>query len=785
MLLTSRYLSSLTHEYIALGTKSKLFDPTFSNYSELIIINLKTNEKIKREMNGRFNDILVIENMVICALEQEMVIYRVVSMDDEQLDEVDNSKNTRCLECVLSIKMVVNALSFSQKRNMLLLAADKLILLDLNTVKSYNVGITGRANSISYNKKVNHIIAASIDNQLLVYDIKKKEEVVDKKFSNLKRVEWHPHTSMYLFIQEDGLSVLDLSNDKITTICLECTGFLVRDEFLYIWDQSCLRMFRHGESAKVQNVKTDLLIHVGDYAVSDLFHFNTNDRLAVISLLSGSTMILANSFLFYSSPPFSFALRNNVIFYTRDKEILRKQIHLMPIKVEKDVHELLAGVNNGAEYECPKLCVQDDEIAQLILEKRWDEIKCRHDAVDVPLAYFLDEDKKFLMDNLKLLLLICVKESNYRFLIENNVVDYKYLLKYLNKEELGVLAKQLAGKVPFDEIARIYEMAGDKKMLFKIKFDCIRKLADQMSICDVHGVYLNLIHKMKEEDVYFEDEMIDYFLEYARFVNDKDVVEYLEDKKGMKRTNEMNDVKSRATVVEQRASTVKLDRSESTENVLPRPAPKSSVPEIPLPQRVSSTPIKTHPPTGPALRKSPIIPGMQDMPDISRLSLNTKDKKLKYSDIMKGRTAPQSGFRPVTSEKKAVKPPSLSIPKPVRSENIANEPPSVTQIKNISEEFNEDEINELDSLIQKRIADLREKSAKKKGIIFKARIKDGLQRVGHYKKITNPNILPYLRIFKEEGLSYEEFLKKSQALLNFSEVKMWLEGILNLWKIVD
>ncbi|ELA46955.1 hypothetical protein VCUG_01574 [Vavraia culicis subsp. floridensis] len=781
MLLKSRYLSSLTHEYIALGTKSKLFDPTFSNDSELIIVNLKTNEKIKREMDGRFNDILVVDNMVICALEQDMVIYRIASMVEEQLDEIDNSKSTRSLECVLSIKVVVNALSYSQKRNMLLLAADKLILLDLNTFKSYNVGITGRANSISYNKKVNHIIAACIDNQLLIYDIKKKEEVINKKFPNLRRVEWHPHTSTYLFIQGDGLSVLDLSSDKLTKICEECTGFLVMDDFLYIWDQNCLKMFEHGEGARMQNVKTDLLNYMGEYVVSDLFHFNTNGRLAVLSLLSGSTTVLANSSLFYVRPPLNCYLKNNTVFYTCDKEIRMKKIHARLNKVEKDVQELLANVGRDVEYEGPKLHVEDDEIAQLILEKRWDEIKRRNDTVDVPLAYLLDEDKKFLMDNLKLLLLICVKEGNYKFLVENNIVDYKYLLKYLGKDELAMLAGQLAGKVSFDEIAKIYEMAQDKKMLFKIKFDYLRKLSDQLCISDMLGVYMSLLHKMKEEDVYFHDELINYFLEYAKFVEDRDVVEYIESKEGVKKTD---GAKPRAPAVEQRASAVKLDHSGSTESVLPRSAPKSPIPEIPLPQRAPSTYVKKHPQTVPPPRKSPIIPGVQNVPDISSLSLHAKDKKLKYSDIMKGKSVPQNGFRPVSSEKKAVKPPSLSIPKPVRSENVSNEP-SVTQIKNIGEEFNENEINELDSLIQRRIEDLKDRSARKKGIIFKARIKDGLQRVGHYKKVTNPNILPYLRIFKEEGLSYEDFLKKSQALLNFAEVKMWLEGILNLWKIVD
>lgn len=777
MILSGRYLSSINNEYIALGTKSKLFDPTFSNDSELIVLCLKTNSRIGREMSGRFNDILLIDDMVVCALEQELVIYRIVSAEkcNEEAQIVENSGNTHNFECLISIKVVVSSMSYNQKRNMLLLSADKLILLDMNTFKTYNVGISDRCNSISYNRKVNHIIAACIGDELVIYDIKKKEEIIRKTFAGLRKVEWHPFTSTCLFVLEAGLNVLDLSNDKLSKICESCANFLIRDDTLYTWDQNVLNVYN--------TMNDGSLVYSGKFEIADMFCFNTNGRLAVLSLLSGSTMIRSVTTLFYTKRECIFSLMNNLIVNIVDGNKLKiKKISAKQMCTEKNVHELFSSFNKELKYEKPRLNVESDEIVGLILEKNWDEIKKRNITTNVPLSYFIDEDKEVLTDNLRLLLLICVKNDDYKFLIQNNIVDYKYLLKHLDKNELVVLAEHLAGKVPFNEIAEIYEMADDKKLLFKIKFDCVKKLADQIGICDLHNTYLSFLREMKDAQIFFEDPVIDYFMEYSRFVEDTELSAYLDNKKGV--TKKHVDVKMgpKGMIKEHVKELPRIGLS--AEHAHPPLIQKKKTPDIPFLPKTGKTPAdELNKPAPSFIPKSPRL--SHPTPNVGDLSLKTTEKKLKYSDLLRGKGVIQNGPKPVLNVPPKHKPTMDSpIPRPSRPTSAVPKQPSPTRITSVSDEFDENEINEIDQLIQQKICELKEKTSKKTSVIFRSRIKTGLASVSQYKKVTNPNILPYLRIFKED-LSFNEFLTKSQMLLNFPEVKVWLEGIINLWRIVE
>ncbi|KAG0437157.1 Proline-rich protein 1 [Dictyocoela muelleri] len=75
MIFNKRYISSIKKNIIAMGTKAKLFDPTFSTDSELVIYDLKNQISKTFKMNSRFNKLIWADSFVVCGLENgELVV---------------------------------------------------------------------------------------------------------------------------------------------------------------------------------------------------------------------------------------------------------------------------------------------------------------------------------------------------------------------------------------------------------------------------------------------------------------------------------------------------------------------------------------------------------------------------------------------------------------------------------------------------------------------------------------------------------------------------------------
>lgn len=1012
MILPNRYLSSLTNTYIALGTKSKLFDPTFSNHSELKIVrigkkqskesgnskekgtalsgteNVNSSDVIVREMNGRFNDILLIEreneHLVVCALEQELVIYQIAikdkdaesksenpPLDNDDSGNPDNTVSDKNLSCLITIKISVSAMSYSPKRNMLLIAADKLILLDLRSFKSYKIidnrsenGVsenrkdsdrtTSACNftSVSLNKKVNHIIAATLSETLIIYDIKKKEEIIKKAIPGLKTICWHPNNSTALFVMTGDLCLFDLSSDRNVVVQRGVSGFKLCGGAVYVWDSEKIYVYGiaglegtdsengdrdgsdHASSNSGNTPSQSSLIFRSAFYCTDIFYFNTNNNLAVLSLLTGSTKILGLSSLFYSMNKIVAVTINNLIISMKNSLAMKK------IKVQLNLDNVIKTTNfNIKNRQSYRLDVESSETAKMILRGEWKEVGDLRETVKVPLGYFVNKDLSILEKSLEandspcgdlekedspenhpsnshdtnlLILLLCIKQNNFKFLIQNAIIDYKYFLNDLKKDELVFLGKKLEGKVPFKELMEVYERGGEKECMYKMRFreiegyiaekksssssDGVSRSLGLRTLSLLHNTYLYLFMELKNNDVFFENAMNEYFLDYSKFVEKEEVYEYLRRKLTgsadvrveKKKQNERGTVE-KEKVPSLRESPVKgssfvppplmkktiengpemkVDREtrtarEVSSGIKGVPSPQfrtngssgnKGIPSpqfrtngssgnkgIPSPQfrtsrttgnkipfmtekekevsynsSVSNTPSNYNNPISnpPSNYNSPIRNPVRNFKNpvttpISPISSITNsignmnisngpgkvEKKLKYSDL-----AAKGSF---IKRRECVVPPPFNIPKPKESipsdagERTYNDGPRISgnefhgdnrSVSDVSDNRSLDnltteDINDLDLLIKNKIHSLKEKLSFKKGVVFRQRIKDSLARVAHYKKVTNPSVVRELKGLFEDNLEFETFKSRCVDVMKYGEVRIWIEGILGLWKI--
>lgn len=212
-----------TEPFVALATKSKLFDPTFSLTSELILVNYmtgKTYPPVTTEL--KFCKIRWCEfnNVSYLVAGHENGVISIYNRTEEGLVLL---KSKPCMEGDIT------ALDFLSSKSILVAGSSKgkIIFWTLNNLdKEYalDIPLSVSISAISWNPKVSKILCIGTnDGVVKVLDIKKNSVIMtlsSKDFTEIKQLEWDPENNTRLIVMSEKgyLNVFDLSNDSVTRV---------------------------------------------------------------------------------------------------------------------------------------------------------------------------------------------------------------------------------------------------------------------------------------------------------------------------------------------------------------------------------------------------------------------------------------------------------------------------------------------------------------------------------------------------------------------------------------
>ncbi|KAM0680612.1 Methylosome protein 50 [Glugoides intestinalis] len=223
MEVNKRCISSFAKKkpFVALATKSKLFDPTFSLTSELILIDYmqgKTYPALVTEL--KFCKLIWCEfgNNSYLVAGHENGFISVYNLDDNGLTLL---KSKQCVEDDIT------AFDFLPSKAVLVAGSSKgkIIFWTLsNLEKEYalDIPVSGSITSIAWNQKVSKILCVgTVDGAIKVLDIKKNSVIMtlnNKEFTEARHIEWDTenNTKLNVMSEKGYITVFDLSNDMIT-----------------------------------------------------------------------------------------------------------------------------------------------------------------------------------------------------------------------------------------------------------------------------------------------------------------------------------------------------------------------------------------------------------------------------------------------------------------------------------------------------------------------------------------------------------------------------------------
>lgn len=214
---------SKNKSFVALATKSKLFDSSFSLSSELILVNYMTGEifpPVNTEL--KFCKILWCEfgKNTYLATGHESGYISIYKLEEQGLVLVKSK---------MFAAEDITALDFLESKAVLVAGTSKgkIIFWTLsNLEKEYTLDIPLSLDitAISWNPKVSKILCVgSKDGIIKVLDIKKNSVIMtftNKEFSEVKKIEWEGvnYTKLLVLSEKEFLIEFDLSTDTVRKI---------------------------------------------------------------------------------------------------------------------------------------------------------------------------------------------------------------------------------------------------------------------------------------------------------------------------------------------------------------------------------------------------------------------------------------------------------------------------------------------------------------------------------------------------------------------------------------
>lgn len=224
MIINKRYITafSKTQPFVALATKSMIFDPTFSLKSELVLANYMTGKEYPPVTTDlKFCKILWCETPTASYLAagHENGIISIYELKDEGLV---------LLKTKTYMEEDITALEYLPSKAVLVAGSckGKIIFWTLtNLEKEYSLDIplSVHITSIAWNPKTTKILCVGTnDGSIKVLDIKKNSVLMtlsSKDISEIKKIEWDSSNTILLVMSDrEYLSTFDLSNDSVSRI---------------------------------------------------------------------------------------------------------------------------------------------------------------------------------------------------------------------------------------------------------------------------------------------------------------------------------------------------------------------------------------------------------------------------------------------------------------------------------------------------------------------------------------------------------------------------------------
>lgn len=213
------------------GSKSKLFDPSFTLSSEVTLCNY--NEKTLFHpvpVSNRFNSLLWCTSDVVFGTQEHGTVsaYRVNTSSENGVEIIYENSDL--------FEGDVLGLDFSASKNLVACgASSKLLLFSLATLKqpfSSGVKIEDEILSVNFNK-ISHILAVGTARSLHILDLKQKKEILRIKKENVTSVAFSKERGTSLiFMSSDNVFAFDLYNDKLTQVSQNKLGFCQSDVLL-------------------------------------------------------------------------------------------------------------------------------------------------------------------------------------------------------------------------------------------------------------------------------------------------------------------------------------------------------------------------------------------------------------------------------------------------------------------------------------------------------------------------------------------------------------------------
>ncbi|KAF9765027.1 Protein transport protein sec31 [Nosema granulosis] len=523
MKINKRCLSafSKTKPLLALGTKSKLFDTTFSLTSELSIYNYQTHTHYPTlQLDRKFSKLLWCEKdeKSILATGHDNGVVSLYSTED-QLVLLAN-KNL--------LEKDVLGMDYNVSKNVLAAgsAGGKIIFWNLDKIDQQykcDIPIRGNITCLSWNKKVSRILCAGTDDgRILVLDIRSKTVAMTLETPEVKivsHVSWHPTNPTTIFASTNQLLSFNLSTDSMNIISTPTKGFdILDDSTLVSYSQEKVDYFDLDSHQPVFSSPH----HFDFFDVS----FSSRDPLFCISSSDGSTTLCGSPERFFRNDFKSSIFRNFII----SKDAVSK-INYPPLSNNaQDKDSILKKIYKDGKYSLDNSNRQeigllilnsvdtnlDEDILNLI-KRDYTNLK---GTVDLKFVVDLvkncsDEKNTTSNNSLKEILLTVLFTGDYQSLVDLvsqwKIVVSTILFSDLSLDKAIEIFKKIDSKEPL-----LYLLTNQPEIYLSLESN---NISPPSSIYEVHDFFCRFLPEMEKIQslrIKSDNKYLEEFLEYSR-----------------------------------------------------------------------------------------------------------------------------------------------------------------------------------------------------------------------------------------------------------------------------
>jgi protein transport protein SEC31 len=285
---------SSRNPYVAMGTKTKLFDQSFSLTSELFLYNYNEDKQY-----GALQTDDKLHRLLWCESESTSLLATGNDNGKVTLYNCNEDKSFELVATCDALEGNVLGLDYNPSKNVLAAGSSngKIIFWNLNKIDcqyTSDIPLTANITALAWNRKVAKILCAGTDKgKILILDIRDKKvamTVSDENMSYISDVMWHPAigTSIFAITNQPSLQCFNLSTDSSVEIGRHSSGLIglsqVDVSHVAASSQDKIDFIDISTNTVSRSIEVQ-----GIAAVS----FSTKDPLMALSYTSGTTEVVS------------------------------------------------------------------------------------------------------------------------------------------------------------------------------------------------------------------------------------------------------------------------------------------------------------------------------------------------------------------------------------------------------------------------------------------------------------------------------------------------------------